>query len=302
MTHLLPGNVVAWTIPSPSQGVWHLGPFPLRAYALCIIIGIIAAIWIGDRRWIARGGRAQEVSDIALWAVPFGVVGGRLYHVITDHELYFGPGRSMWDALYVWKGGLGIWGAIALGAVGAMIGARRRGIKVLPLLDALAPGVLIAQGLGRWGNWFNQELYGRETDLPWKLAIDVKNADGEVVGQTYHHPTFLYEFLWTFLAFGFVVWADRRFRLGHGRVLALYVMVYTLGRGWIEMLRVDPVELSDVGGLRFNVWTSIVLFALSTSYFVWASRNRPGREESVYRGGAVVEHPEAADHPEEEPA
>ena len=274
-----------WTIPSPSQGVWHLGPVPIRAYALCIIAGIIVAIWIGERRWAARGGRPGEVSDVALWAVPFGVVGGRLYHVITDWKPYFGEGGDPWAALQVWRGGLGIWGAIALGAVGVMIAARLRGIRLRPLMDAMAPGVLVAQAIGRWGNYFNQELYGKETDLPWGLEIDTKDAAGQVVGQTYHHPTFLYESLWDLGAFGVVIWADRRFNLGYGRVLALYVMTYTAGRGWIEMLRVDPVQLSDVGGLRLNVWTSLVLFALSTAYFVWATRNRPGRESEVYRGG-----------------
>ncbi len=280
---------VLWTIPSPSQGVWHLGPVPIRAYALCIIAGIVAAIWIGDRRWVARGGRPTEVSDIALWAVPFGVVGGRLYHVLTDRDLYFGEGRSAWRALYVWEGGLGIWGAITLGAVGVIIGARRRGIKVLPLMDAMAPGVLIAQGLGRWGNWFNQELFGRPTDLPWALEIDAAHRPTGYADVATYHPTFLYEFLWTFAAFAVVVWADRRFTLGHGRVLALYVMTYTAGRGWIEMLRIDDVQLNDVFGLRLNVWTSIVLFVLATAYFLWAGRNRPGREDSVYRDADPVE-------------
>ena len=269
-------------IPSPDQGVWHLGPLPLRAYALCIIVGILAAIWIGERRWVARGGTAGEVSDLALWAVPFGLVGGRLYHVITDSHLYFGPGRNPWDAFAVWQGGLGIWGAISLGALGVVIGARLRGIRLLPLLDAIAPGVLVAQAIGRLGNWFNQELYGRETDLPWRLQIDQFDASGGVIGHTYHHPTFLYELLWCLAAAAVVVWADRRFRLGHGRVVALYVMTYTAGRGWIEMLRVDDVQLDDVAGLRLNVWTSIVMFVLAAAYFVWSLRTRPGREEQVY--------------------
>ncbi len=286
---------VLWSIPSPSQGVWQLGPVPIRAYALCIIAGIIVAIWIGDRRWVARGGRPQEVADIALWAVPFGIVGGRLYHVITDRQLYFGADGNPWEALYVWHGGLGIWGAIALGAVGVVIGARRLGIKVLPMLDALAPGVLIAQAMGRFGNYFNQELFGRPTDLPWALEIDEAHRPPGYADVATYHPTFLYEALWAVGAFFFVVWADRRFRLGHGRVFALYVMAYTAGRGWIEMLRIDPVEMDDVLGLRLNVWTSLVLFALAAAYFVWAGRNRPGREESVYREGAVTDPGEPAE-------
>jgi prolipoprotein diacylglyceryl transferase len=261
--------------------VWNLGPVPIRAYALCIILGIVAAIWIGERRWVARGGKPGEVSDLAIWAVPFGLVGGRLYHVVTDWELYFGEGRNPITALYVWRGGLGIWGAIALGAVGLCIGARVQGLRLRPLLDAIAPGVLVAQALGRWGNWFNQELYGRETDLPWRLEIDQFDGAGNVVAHTYHHPTFLYECLWCLGAFAVIVWADRRFRLGHGQVAALYVMLYTAGRGWIETLRVDDVQMDDVLGLRLNVWTSIALFLLALLYLVWSRTFRPGREDEV---------------------
>ena len=277
----------SWSIPSPAQGTWDLGFFELRGYAVAIILGILLAVWVGERRWVARGGRQGEVSDLALWAVPFGLVGGRLYHVVTDYQLYFGEDRNPVTALYIWRGGLGIWGAIALGALGVVIGARLKGLRVLPLLDALAPGVLLAQALGRWGNWFNQELYGAPTTLPWGLEIDLEHAPRDDAGALLHppdtlfHPTFLYESLWCLAAFAVVVWADRRFRLGHGRVLALYVMAYTLGRGWIEMLRVDDVQLADVGGLRFNVWTSLVLFCAAAAYFVWSARRDPGRESVV---------------------
>ncbi len=283
---LLP-ELLPLTIPSPSQGVWYLGPVPVRGYALSIILGIVAAIWIGERRWIARGGRSGEVTDLALWAVPFGLVGGRLYHVATDYQLYFGEGQNPVTALYVWRGGLGIWGAVALGAVGVMIGARRSGIKVLPMLDALAPGVLVAQALGRWGNWFNQELFGGPTDLPWALEVSPETAiaAGFPAGTTFH-PTFLYECLWNLAAFAVVVWADRRFRLGHGRVVALYVMTYTLGRGWIEYLRIDDVQMDDILGLRLNVWTSIVLFVAAAAYFWVSARRHPGREEVVRREDA----------------
>ena len=269
-------------IPSPSNGIWYLGPVPIRGYALSIILGIIVSIWLAERRWIARGGRPGDISDLAVWGVPFGLIGGRLYHVLTDHALYFGEGRHPVEALYVWRGGLGIWGAIALGALGIVIGARRKGIRLLPVLDAIAPTVLVAQAIGRWGNWFNQELFGKPTDLPWALEIDPENRPAGYFQAATFHPTFLYEFVWNLGAFGFVVWADRRFRLGHGRVAALYVMAYTLGRGWIEMLRIDDVELKNVGGLRFNVWTSIVLFVAAAIYFVVSSRRHPGREESVY--------------------
>jgi prolipoprotein diacylglyceryl transferase len=274
--------VSTFFIPSPAQGVWYLGPLPLRGYALCIIAGIVAAVWIGERRWLARGGSHGEVTDIALWAVPFGVVGGRLYHVMTDHDLYFGDGRSPINALYVWRGGLGIWGAIALGGVGVWIGAKRKGIRVPPMLDALAPGVLIAQAMGRWGNWFNQELFGRPSTQPWALKIAPENRPPGYEQYSTFQPTFLYESIWDVAAFFFVIWADRRFKLGHGRVLALYVMAYTAGRGWIETLRIDNVEYQHVLGLRLNVWTSIVLFILASIYFVVVGRRRPGRETEVY--------------------
>jgi prolipoprotein diacylglyceryl transferase len=276
--------IVPVTIPSPEQGIWYLGPVPIRAYALCIIAGVVVAVWMGERRWVARGGRPGQVSDIAVWAVPFGIVGARLYHVITDNGNYFGEGRNPVTALYIWQGGLGIWGGIALGAVGAYIGARRNGVKFLPLVDALAPGVVIAQAIGRWGNWFNQELFGKPTQLPWALEIpdETKRPVGYTQFETFH-PTFLYECLWNLGVAALVIWADRRFRLGHGRAAALYVAAYCVGRGWIEYLRIDPVEADDVFGLRLNVWTSVVVFLAAVAYFAWSARRRPGREERVLR-------------------
>ncbi len=272
-------------IPSPDQGVWYLGSIPLRAYALCIIAGVLVAVWLGERRWIARGGRPGQIGDMAIWAVPFGVVGGRLYHVATDNGRYFGEGKSAISALYVWQGGLGIWGAIALGGVGAYLYARSHGLLFAPIADALAPGLLVAQAIGRWGNWFNQELFGKPLDRFWALEIDqAHRPDGYGEYATFH-PTFLYECLWNLGAAGLVVWADRRFKLGFGRVFALYVMAYCAGRGWIEYLRIDPVQADDVFGLRLNVWTSIVLFVLALAYFVIVGRKRPGREDSVWREG-----------------
>jgi prolipoprotein diacylglyceryl transferase len=159
------------TIPSPTEGVWHLGPLPLRGYAFCILAGIVAAVWIAERRWQARGGPPGISLDVATYAVPFGVVGGRLYHVITTPEPYFGHGGSPIRALYVWEGGLGIWGAIAMGAFGGYLACRRRGVSFLMFADAAAPGIAVAQALGRWGNYFNNELYGRRTSLPWGLKV-----------------------------------------------------------------------------------------------------------------------------------
>ncbi|MFF3390473.1 prolipoprotein diacylglyceryl transferase [Streptomyces sp. NPDC002669] len=267
-------------IPSPSTGVINLGPIPLRGYAFCIIIGVFVAVWFGNKRWVARGGRSGTVADIAVWAVPFGLVGGRLYHVITDYQLYFSEGENWVDAFKIWEGGLGIWGAIALGAVGAWIGCRRRGIPLPAWADALAPGIALAQACGRWGNWFNQELYGKQTDLPW--ALEISDGPNRVAGT--YHPTFLYESLWCIGVALLVIWADRRFKLGHGRAFALYVAAYCAGRGWIEYMRVD--EAHHILGLRLNVWTALIVFVLAVVYIVISAKLRPGREEIVEPGAA----------------
>lgn len=281
------------SIPSPTQGVWHLGPVPLRAYALCILAGIMVAIWLGERRWVARGGRPGAVGDIAIWAVPMGVLGGRIYHVITSPDAYFGADGHLIDAVKIWEGGLGIWGAVTLGGVGAWIGCRRAGILLPPMADALAPGVVLAQAIGRWGNWFNNELYGGKTDLPWGLTIHqwdlsagraVLDPAGNPVVLGTFHPAFLYESLWDVGVFLLLLWVDRRYRIGHGRIFALYVLAYTLGRGWIEALRTDPA--SHVLGLRINLWTSLLVGVGALVYLLVSARLRPGREESLDRPGA----------------
>lgn len=266
------------SIPSPESGAWNIGPVPIRGYALAIILGIVVAVWLGNRRYVARGGQPGLITDIALWAVPFGIVGGRIYHVLSDWQIYFGPGGSgLSGAVRIWDGGLGIWGAVALGALGAWIGARRAHVALPPIADAIAPGIALAQAIGRWGNWFNQELFGRPTDLPWALEISpARRPSGYEQFETFH-PTFLYESLWLVGVALIVIWADRRFSMGHGRVFALYVLLYTIGRGWIETLRIDPVN--TVGGLRLNVWTSVMVGIGAAIYLVWSSRTRPGREQ-----------------------
>ncbi|MCV7355372.1 prolipoprotein diacylglyceryl transferase [Mycolicibacterium fluoranthenivorans] len=259
------------SLPSPSQGVWHLGPIPIRAYALCIIAGIVVAIWLTQRRWKARGGDPDDVMDIAMWAVPFGIVGGRLYHVITDPELYFLPGRDPIKAFYIWDGGLGIWGAVALGAVGAWIGCRRKGINLLDFGDALAPGLVLAQAIGRWGNYFNQELYGRPTTLPWALQIDPAHRPLDTPTIGLYHPTFLYESLWNVAVAVLLLWVDRRFTVSRGKLFALYVAAYTLGRGAIEALRVD--HANHFLGLRLNDWTSLIVFLAAMTVLCWPRRS-----------------------------
>jgi prolipoprotein diacylglyceryl transferase len=287
------GPVLAY-IPSPPQGVWHLGPLPIRAYALCIIAGIIVAIWWGERRFVARGGPRGAVVDIAVWAVPFGLVGGRLYHVCTDWWRYFGTGKDPIDALKIWDGGLGIPGAIALGAVGAWIACRRKGIPLPFMADAVAPAIVTAQAIGRLGNYFNQELYGGNTTLPWGLEIFQRvnpgtglpdNLDGVAVNTTQFQvvqPTFLYELVWDLIVALLLVLADRRFRLGHGRAFALYVSGYAFGRFWIELVRTDPA--THVFGVRINVWIMSLLFVAGLVYFFLAGR-RGGREDpTTFRG------------------
>ncbi|RVW05723.1 prolipoprotein diacylglyceryl transferase [Rhodococcus xishaensis] len=274
-------------IPSPPQGVWHVGPLALRAYALCIIVGIIVAIVWGDRRWVARGGEKGTVLDIAVWAVPFGLIGGRLYHVITDFPTYFGSGGNPVDALKIWQGGLGIWGAVALGAVGAWIGCRRRGIPLPAFGDAIAPGIVLAQAIGRLGNWFNQELFGRETTVPWGLEIyervdpsgriDSLNGVSNGVVLQVVHPTFLYELLWNLLVVVMLVAVDRRFKVGHGRLFALYVAGYCAGRFWIELMRSDYA--TEILGIRVNSFTSAIVFVCAVAYFVLAKKGREDPEE-----------------------
>lgn len=304
MGHVLNGlNAVLATIPSPDRGVWYLGPLPIRAYALCIIAGIIVAIWWGERRWVERGGIKGEVTDIAVWAVPFGLVGGRLYHVITDNQKYFGPGKNPLAALEIWNGGLGIWGAIALGAVGAWIGCRRKGIPLPAMADALAPGIVVAQAIGRLGNYFNQELYGGDTTLPWGLEIyrrvTPEGREDALAGVAVDHtpiqvvhPTFLYELLWNLGVALLIVWADRRFRLGHGRVFALYVAGYTAGRFWIELMRTDEATL--IFGTRVNVFVSALVFLGAVAYFIIA-RSRGEREDVAALRGTPAEDVEDAE-------
>lgn len=244
-------------IPSPSQGVWYLGPLPIRAYALSILVGILLAIIITERRWVRRGGQPGAVADVAGWAVPFGIVGARLYHVISSPQAYFGAGGRPLDALKIWEGGLGIWGAVAAGALGAWIACRRRGWSFVAFADSVAPGLAVGQAVGRVGNWFNQELFGRPTTLPWGLEISPENRPSGYTQYATFHPTFLYEALWCLLVAAVVVLLDRRFTLDRGRSFALYVGLYTIGRGYIESLRIDPATL--ILGLRVNEWTSLIV-------------------------------------------
>src|ERR1700761_6113180 len=300
-------TVIAY-FPSPPQGVWHLGPVPIRAYALFIILGIVAALVIGDRRWEARGGERGVIYDIALWAVPFGLIGGRLYHLATDWRTYFGEGGAgLGAALRIWDGGLGIWGAVALGGVGAWIACRRRGIPLPAFGDAIAPGIVLAQAIRRLGNYFNQELFGRETTMPWGLEIfyrrdpagfvDVHSLDGVSTGQLAMvvQPTFLYELLWNLLVFVILIYLDRRFTIGHGRLFATYVALYCVGRFWVELLRDDTA--THIAGIRINSFTSTFVFIGAVVYIMAAPK---GREDPESLRGNDYEAEEPAE-PEPEP-
>jgi prolipoprotein diacylglyceryl transferase len=284
-------------IPSPTTGVWYLGPLPVRAYAMCILLGIVVAMWMTTRRLAARGGQPGQVLDISAWAVPFGIVGGRIYHLITSPQAYFGPGGNPWNAFKVWEGGLGIWGAIALGALGASIGCRRQGVRFLDFVDSAAPGILVAQALGRFGNYFNNEIHGSPTDLPWGLKVyewdqaaghAVLDADGNPVVLGVFHPTFLYEAIFCVLLAWLLVRLDKRHDFRRGQVFALYIAGYPVGRGVIELMRTD--DANHILGLRVNSWVSILVLLLGVFLYIWFGR-RPADEDAAE---PAVHPPEAA--------
>ncbi|GAA1339363.1 prolipoprotein diacylglyceryl transferase [Arthrobacter roseus] len=276
MTHL------PLSIPSPSWSGFEIGPLTVHAYALCILLGILLAMWMTAKRWKGRDGNPDVIYDICIWAIPFGIVGGRLYHVVSSPDAYFGPDGDLALIPQIWLGGLGIWGAVALGALGAWIGCRRAGVRLSDFLDAAAPGVLLAQAVGRWGNWFNQELFGGPTDLPWGLEIDPghPNFPAGAEAGTLFHPTFLYESLWNLAGVAILLLLDKKFRLGGGRLFWLYVAYYTLGRVWIEALRIDDAEMLTFFGLtqRLNVWVSVVVFVLAIAAYVFLTLRKPQSE------------------------
>lgn len=268
-------------IPSPTVGVLWLGPLPIRAYAMCILLGIVIATTIAGRRLEARGYAREAALGVALWIVPFGIVGGRLYHVITTPQPYFGTGGHPMDAFKVWNGGLGIWGAVLLGAFGAWFGARREGVPFSVLSDAVAPALPLAQAIGRFGNYFNNELYGRATTAPWGLTIHqwdepsgraVTDAAGHAVVLGHYQPTFLMESLWCLLIAAVIWRVSDRGLLRTGQAFALYVMLYPVGRIVIELMRSDFAN--RVLGLRVNVWVCIMVFIVGCALFV-ARRSAP---------------------------
>jgi prolipoprotein diacylglyceryl transferase len=268
-------------IPSPPGSQISLGPLHLRAYGLLIALGVFAAVWLADRRWQARGGEAGTLSAIALWAVPAGLIGARLYHVATDYELYT---HDPLGAFKIWQGGLGIWGGVAGGVIVGLLVTRRKGLDMRTMLDVAAPALPLAQAIGRWGNYFNQELFGRPTKLPWGLQVDPSHIPQGFALSTKFHPTFLYESLWDLAVVGLVLLAEKRLRLRRGYLFCLYVALYTLGRFWTEYLRIDFAH--KFGGLRLNDWVSVAVFTSATLLLVLRGRAR--RPESPADGDGPV--------------
>jgi prolipoprotein diacylglyceryl transferase len=272
------------SIPSPSLSSFSVGPITIHFYALCIITGIAVAIWIGRKRYANLGGNPDDVSEVAIWAVPFGIIGGRLYHVITSPAQYFGSNGNPIDVLRIWNGGLGIWGAIFLGAVGANLYFRthKTSLNFRQLLDSLAPGVVLAQAIGRIGNYFNQEVFGKPTNLPWALEIDLVNRPRGFEGFSTFHPTFLYEMLWCLLVTLLLIRLPRflkKIATRQGNIFALYVLGYTLGRVWIESLRID--ESIVFLGVRLNVWVSLIVLITSLVYLRVSKHHGNTKENQI---------------------
>ena len=269
-------------IPSPSLSSFSVGPLTIHFYALCIITGIAAAIWIGRWRYANLGGNPDDVSEVAIWAVPFGIIGGRIYHVITSPAQYFGENGNPIDALRIWEGGLGIWGAISLGAVGAYLYFRthKTSLNFRLLLDSLAPGVVLAQAIGRIGNYFNQEVFGKPTELPWGLEIDPVNRPDGFESYATFHPTFLYELLWCLVVAVLLIKLPgflKKITSNQGDVFTLYILGYTLGRVWIEGLRIDEANL--ILGLRLNIWVSLIVLVTASAY-LRANKRRGNTKEN----------------------
>lgn len=279
------------SIPSPGSGVLDIG-IEIRAYGIMIGLGVIAAVWLMGKRLVERGMAQERAADLAMWGVPAGLIGARLYHVITDWKSF----RGRWiEVFYIWEGGLGILGGIALGVVGGYVVMRRHNMPVLGVLDAAAPAVALAQAIGRWGNWWNQELYGRPTDLPWALEIDEAHRVAAYPDNATFHPTFLYESLWNLSLVAVLIWVDRRKVLKPGRIFGLYVAGYSVGRLWIEALRIDTA--SQVFGLRVNLW---VFGALAVASLAYVFSGRRSTEESAIAEAGAEEPDEDDSDPEAE--
>ena len=283
------------TIPSPHGGTIDVGPFAIHLYGVTLLLAIAACVALTGYRWVKWGGDWDLVFRVAVWGVAFGIVGARLYHDITSwNEVQ--DLDAWWAPFAVWKGGLGVWGGILFGVLAGAWIVRRSGQSVRLFMDAVAPGLLLAQGIGRWGNWFNQELFGKPTDLPWRLRIDAEHQaslPAKYLNAPGYHPTFLYEFIYDVVGVIVLLLVDRRFRMRRPALFALYVSIYCFGRFFEELLRIDPAH--EYLGLRLNAWVSIVVFVLSTAFFVWwqfirkpTGTDRPRASRVVPEGPAMA--------------
>ena len=273
------------SIPSPSFSFFDVGPFRVHIYALCILLGIVLAVWMTSSRLTARGGKPGAVLDIVLWAVPLGIVGARIYHVLTHVNDYFYPGADLLRTLYIWEGGNAIFGSLIGGAIGVYIGCRQTGIRFWAFADAVAPAMLVAQATGRLGNWFNHELFGLPTTLPWGLEIEVTNAafPKGLPATTLFHPTFLYEIIWNLVGVMLILALERRLNLRWGRSFAVYLIWYGLGRSWFESIRIDPSE--TFLGVRSNIWAAWVAIIVGLVILIVQSKRHTGLELTVYQPG-----------------
>jgi phosphatidylglycerol---prolipoprotein diacylglyceryl transferase len=294
---VLPAAVLAY-IPSPPANGIGIGGLRLHVYGLMIALGIVAAVWLSQRRWSAIGGQSGTMSALAVWGVPGGLIGARLYSLATSWQV--DTAGHWWWGLEVWRGGLGIWGGVVGGIAAGYIGARRAGLRLTPLLDCVAPAFALAQAIGRWGNYFNQELYGWRSHLPWALRIDHPNGAGSPAGT--FQPTFLYECIWDLLVCVLVIQAERRFRIRRGYLITVYAALYTFGRFFTEWMRIDNAH--RFLGLRLNDWTSIIVFVVATTVLLVKGRAQPGEEcagDPLPEGsvtGMSRRHPETAEPPE----
>jgi len=279
-------SILSIPSPDPSLAQFQVGPLTIHTYALCILAGIVAAVLIAQHRLAARGGERGQVIDIIIWAVPLGIVGARFYHVFTHVGDYFHPGANLWEVFAIWDGGNALYGSLLGGTVGALIGCRRAGIRLWSFADVLAPAMLVAQAIGRLGNWFNHELFGLPTTLPWGLEIlptDPMFPDDLPAG-TLFHPLFLYEMIWNLVGLGIILLLEKRFVLRWGKVWALYMMWYGIGRSWLEAIRIDPTSDGFLG-IPANDWASFVAIALGIVLFVVQTRRHPEPEPSIWLPG-----------------
>ena len=287
-------GVVLASIPSPSSGTFSLGPLTLHMYGVMLLLGIAACIWLTGRRWVSWGGDWDLVFRVALWGVIFGVVGARAYHDITSWSQDPAIHQHWWGFAAVWDGGLGIWGAIPAGVLAGAIVVRRSGNSIRLMMDAVAPGLLLAQGIGRWGNYWNQELYGKPSNLPWALKIDPSHRVAGYENDATFHPTFLYEFTWDVIGVGVLLWIDRRFKLRRPALFALYVAWYTSFRTYEEVLRIDPSH--RFLGERVNFWVSLVVWVASVAFFVWwqffRDRERDEKEKPAPKARPIPKGPQ----------